>query len=415
VGAHQTLAKKYPIPMKSPNQITKRQFADALQQLSGRLTSKHWELLREHYKAPNRSITARELAQKVGFKNYGGVNLQYGRLGVLLGEVLGYDNFDSSMLATITKPKDKDNSEWVWTMLPALAEALVSLQTVGATTHKAEIDQNPPPSKQGRDMSKEELDLLAGKLRWVIPDVFIMPPHEYVVEKDLERQEQREAFSALCDSCTHHPLRWKAFFRAYKAKNSYMEIGQYRYWYSQIGAARMMNRSFRGSEAGNIRGDEGDRAVKNWSGCTYAWQREYGVECENLRRYCNLIMVEASPSGDDFTIIRYAAMVARNAVSNWHSRCEEHTTDEKIEQNIRELMEGVEAVTGIKPANSKHVSCTDEEMRLKAVWMSHKNMDVFRVATDLRWFSTAPRLEIERVFRLQADRRYLIQLNVPPI
>jgi hypothetical protein len=126
-------------------------------------------------------------------------------------------------------------------------------------------------------------------------------------------------------------------------------------------------------------------------------------------------MVEASPSGDDFTIIRYAAMVARNAVSNWHSRCEEHTTDEKIEQNIRELMEGVEAVTGIKPANSKHVSCTDEEMRLKAVWMSHKNMDVSRVATDLRWFSTAPRLEIERVFRLQADRRYLIQLNVPQI
>ena len=407
--------QKNPIPMKSPNQITKQQFADALGQLSGRITSKHWELLREHYNAPNRSITARDLAQKVGFKNYGGVNLQYGRLGVLLGEVLGYDNFNSSMLATITKPKDKDNSEWVWTMLPALAEALESLKTVGATAHKTEIDQNQHPSKQGRDMSEDELDLLAGKLLWVIPNVFIMPPHQYVVEKNLSAKEQIEAFAALCDACAHHPNRWKGFFRAYKAKNSYIEVGEFRYWYSQIGGARMMNRSYREHETENIRRLEGDRAVKNWNGCTYAWKREYGVECENLHRYCNLIVVEASPSGIGFSIVRYAAMVSRDAIKSWQAGSGNHPVDPSTEENIRSNIGGVVAVDRVKPANSKHVSCSDEEMRLKAIWMSYKGMDVSGVATELRWFSTAPRLVIEQVFSLPKDQKYLIQLNIPPV
>jgi hypothetical protein len=268
--------------------------------------------------------------------------------------------------------------------------------------------------KLGREMSLAQLESFAGQLPWVFPNVFIMPAHQYVVESKLQAVE-REAFAALRDACAHHPDRWKAFFRAYKTKNSYMEIGEYRYWYSQIGAARMMNRSYRESEVENIRGDEGDRAVKNWSGCPYAWKREYGVECENLHRYCNLIVVKAGHLKSGLSIVRYAAMVARNAVSGWHAGRDDHPVDQSVEGNIRGLMHGVVAVDGIKPANSKQVSCFDEEMRLRAVWMTHKDMDVSRVATDLRWFSTAPRLEIERVFLLQTDRNYLVQLTVPPV
>ena len=267
---------------------------------------------------------------------------------------------------------------------------------------------------QGRDLSIEELDSMAAKLPWVIPNVFIMPPHQYVVESKLETEDERKAFEALRDSCAHHPKSWKAFFRAYKSKNRYMEIGEHRYWYSQIGAARMMNRSYRESEVENIRGGQGDRAVKNWSGCAYAWRREYGVKCENLHRYCNLIVVEANPSGSDFSIVRYAAMVTRNAVISWLAGHRDQQVDGSVEAGIRSYLDGVGAVDGIKAAHSRQVSCSDEEVRLKAVWMKQKDMSEPRVATDLRWFSTAPRLEIERVAPLQAEGNYLIQLNVPP-
>jgi hypothetical protein len=267
----------------------------------------------------------------------------------------------------------------------------------------------------GRDLSAAELLVMADKLPWVIPNVFIMPPHQYVVDKYLKTEEERQAFAALCDSCSHHPDRWKAFFRAYKAKNSYMDIGEYRYWYSQVGAARMMNRSYRESDVENIRGEIGDRAVKNWSGCTYAWRREYGLACENLHRYCNLIIVEVNPSGSNLSIISYAAMVTRNAVSSWHAGRRNHDVDGNIEENIRSHFHGIESIAGIKPANSVNVSCSDEEIGLKAIWMKHKDMSPPKVATDLRWFSTAPRLEIEMVAPLKAERNYLIQLSVPPV
>ncbi len=322
----------------------------------------------------------------------------------MLGSVLGFEKSASDMLATFTKPKDKDESEWIWIMLPALAKALENSGRVG-TSEK----------KQGRDLSIEELDSMAAKLPWIIPNVFIMPPHQYVVEKKLVTKEQIEAFAALTDACAHHPNRWKAFFRAYKAKNSYIEVGEFRYWYSQIGGARMMNRSYREHELENIRGSESDRAVKNWSGCTYAWTRAYGVECENLHRYCNLIVVDAGSSDANFTIVRYAAMVLRNDVICWQTWQKIDEASEEIQNRIRNHMHGIEAVEGIKPANSKQVSCSDEEMKIKATWMAHNGMDTSRVATDLRWFSTAPRLEIERVYALPHDRRYLIQLNVPSI
>lgn len=267
----------------------------------------------------------------------------------------------------------------------------------------------------GRSLSLEQLRALAERLPWVTPNVFIMPPHQYVVEAKLQSQEEREAFESLRDSCAHHPNRWKAFFRAYKTKGSYLEIGDYRYWYSQIGAARMMNRSDRESELDNIRGGEGERAVKNWFGCAYAWRREYGLACENVHRYCNLVVFQASLTGRDGSIVRYAAMVPREAVSGWCATRMDHPVCGSVEEEIRRLLQGVEAVDGMPPAHSKRATSSAEEKSLEAVWMQQKDMAVSRVATDLRWFSTAPRLEIERVFPLETDRNYLVQLGMTPV
>ena len=267
----------------------------------------------------------------------------------------------------------------------------------------------------GRSLSLEQLSALAERLPWVTPNVFIMPPHQYVVEAKLQSQEEREAFELLRDSCAHHPNRWKAFFRAYKTKGSYLEIGDFRYWYSQIGAARMMNRSDRESELENIRGGEGERSVKNWCGCAYAWRREYGLKCENVQRYCNLVVFEAGPTGRNGSIVRYAVMVPRETVREWCAGRRELPACESVEEDIRRLLQGVEAVTGMPPSYSKQAKCSDEEASLGAVWMHQKDMAAPRVATDLRWFSTASRLEIERVLPLETDRNYLVQLSVQPV
>ncbi len=199
--------------MNSPEQLSARQFADALQKLTNQITGKQWEMLCFHYQAPDRSVTARQLAKEVGFKNHGAGNLQYGRLGSLLGSVLGFEKRNSSMLATFIKPEDTDNSEWLWVMLPALAEALELIHRAGPAETSRKQEAEHPLVGQGRDLSIEELDSLSGKLPWVVPNVFIMPPHEYVVEKNLKTEVQLKAFAALSDACAHHPKRWKAFFR----------------------------------------------------------------------------------------------------------------------------------------------------------------------------------------------------------
>jgi hypothetical protein len=93
----------------------------------------------------------------------------------------------------------------------------------------------------------------------------------------------------------------------------------------------------------------------------------------------------------------------------------DHPVCGSVEEEIRRLLQGVEAVTGMSPAYSKQATCSDEEASLGAVWMHQRDMGVSRVATDLRWFSTAPRLEIERVFPLETDRNYLVQLGVTPV
>jgi hypothetical protein len=267
----------------------------------------------------------------------------------------------------------------------------------------------------GRSLSLEQLGALAESLPWVTANVFIMPPHQYVVEAKLQSQEERETFEALRYSCAHHPSHWKAFFRAYKTKGSYLVIGEYRYWYSQIKAARMMNRSDRNSELENIRGSEGERAVRRWCGCAYAWRREYGLECENVERYCNIVVFEASPSGRGGSIVRYAAMVPREAVREWCASRRDLQVCGSVEEDVRRSLQGVEAVAGMSPSYSKQATCSDEEASLGAVWMRQKDMAAPRVATDLRWFSTAPRLEIEMVMPLGTDRNYLVQLSVPPV
>lgn len=275
------------------------------------------------------------------------------------------------------------------------------------------IDGDRIVLESGRRLTLGELGSLADKLVWKTPYVIIMPPHEYVVEGKLTTEEERATFEALRYACAKHPSAWKAFFRAYKSKNSYLVIGDYRYWYSQLGSARMMNRCDRRSELENTRGGEGERAIKAWTGSPYAWKREYGIECENLDRYCNVVVVKGDSAGG-FAIARYAAMVSREDMDAWEAARHSATSTMGAEEEIRRLLDGVEAIPGVKPSNSRRADCSEAEASLRGAWMWQRDMSPSRVATDLRWFSMAQWMEVERALPLNADA-YMVSLRVPAV
>jgi hypothetical protein len=109
------------------------QYKAALQQLSPQMHPKHRELLLEHYRAPGHCITASELATKVGYKSYSGVNVQYGTLGRSLNTAMNWTlpphAQASFSIAWFLKPQVAGD-EWIWEMHEELATALEELHWV---------------------------------------------------------------------------------------------------------------------------------------------------------------------------------------------------------------------------------------------------------------------------------------------
>lgn len=64
--------------------------------------TKFLDMLKAQYSMPNHTITATQLAEAVGFKNYNATNLQYGTLGKEVARHLGYE------------PLKRSNGESIW-------------------------------------------------------------------------------------------------------------------------------------------------------------------------------------------------------------------------------------------------------------------------------------------------------------
>ncbi len=79
----------------------------------GMLTDKQWAMLVAHCRAG--TMTAKELGREVGYK-WQAVNNQYGRLGKILGEELGYafrrDELKSSVVAHFTWRANGIDTKW---------------------------------------------------------------------------------------------------------------------------------------------------------------------------------------------------------------------------------------------------------------------------------------------------------------
>lgn len=120
------------IPKAARKTAAASEYAEALQRLGTKLSEKQREMLVAHYRAPDKKVTAGQLASKIGYANFGGANLHYGKLGVLIGQELGLPEQDLhvGVLVLFIRPNTEGNKEWVWQMRPELAEALERLKLV---------------------------------------------------------------------------------------------------------------------------------------------------------------------------------------------------------------------------------------------------------------------------------------------
>ena len=92
------------------------------------------KLLLAHYHAPDRTLSATQLANAVGYASYRGVNLQYGKLGYEMGVSLCYTPSESYKDGTpiwtwvlATGHESDRGGDWEWTLRPGLAQALEEL------------------------------------------------------------------------------------------------------------------------------------------------------------------------------------------------------------------------------------------------------------------------------------------------
>ncbi len=106
-----------------------QRYADAFGAIED-LPDSYLRMLRAHYAAPARRITATRLARAVGYPNYNSANLNYPRVGRLVGEHLGWrPGMPLEVLVTFERP----DNEWHWIMRPQVARALEMLGWVSDT------------------------------------------------------------------------------------------------------------------------------------------------------------------------------------------------------------------------------------------------------------------------------------------
>ncbi len=104
------------------------EYKTALLAVRGEMTDKHLKMLRAHFRASDHTITARKMAEAVGFPNYNAANLQYGTFGRLLCVRLRRRlKYHVAILADFEGGDPGSDPELHWVMLPQLVQALTEL------------------------------------------------------------------------------------------------------------------------------------------------------------------------------------------------------------------------------------------------------------------------------------------------
>jgi len=110
-------------------------YIKGFQNILPKLSDGHLSMLKAHFNAPGKTITATKLAEAAGYKNYNAANMQYGYVGKYLHEEIfvplkkrkdGTDIFTSA-LATGEANETTPEKQWKWTMKTEVADAIASL------------------------------------------------------------------------------------------------------------------------------------------------------------------------------------------------------------------------------------------------------------------------------------------------
>ncbi len=121
---------------------TVEDYKRGLLKLEKKMNPKQREMLVQHYGALGHRLTANQLAKKVGYKNYSGVNAQYGILGRKLADAMHWTPPPpaqaSFSIAAFYRP-DARHPEWRWEMHDNLAKALEELKWVSGPRRQTEI------------------------------------------------------------------------------------------------------------------------------------------------------------------------------------------------------------------------------------------------------------------------------------
>lgn len=95
-------------------------------------TEGQWEMLRIHLAAPDQMITARHLARAIGFSDWHGANLHYGKFAGKLCKELGVS--PSTNLSVLVEFFKAPGVEYELRLRPAVVEALKELGVSGRDT-----------------------------------------------------------------------------------------------------------------------------------------------------------------------------------------------------------------------------------------------------------------------------------------
>jgi hypothetical protein len=110
------------------------EYVAAFQRMLPTLSDGHCAMLKAHYRAPDKTLTATKLAAAAGYSNYSAANLQYGNVGKALYEELPVELrrradgtlIYTSALATAGETSDSDE-HWTWKLRPEVAYAIERL------------------------------------------------------------------------------------------------------------------------------------------------------------------------------------------------------------------------------------------------------------------------------------------------
>ncbi len=112
-------------------------FVVGFQRILKQVNDGQYAMLKAHFLAPNRCLTPEALAEAAGYKDIGGVNLWYGKLGQWLFEEMSveldlhlYDDGSpvyTSVIARYIPDATNPDGHHVWEMRPEVAKAVEAL------------------------------------------------------------------------------------------------------------------------------------------------------------------------------------------------------------------------------------------------------------------------------------------------